>query len=158
MPDIACVYTLTTPNGTIIFNDGAIDQFYIQGITGLGTPPIRAPIDDVPYGDGSIGHNFWKGGRHIAIEGVFLITSEDCGVNLVGAWNLMEDDLRIALESIAALTTATGTLVWTPTGTTPARTLIVRHDVPLECPPDQNFTIRNFSFGLFAADPTWTTT
>jgi hypothetical protein len=28
--------------------------------------------------------------------------------------------------------------------------------VPLECPPDQNFTIRNFSFGLFAEDPNWT--
>lgn len=156
MPDIACVYTLTTPGGTIVFNDGSSQQFYIQGITGLGTPPIRTPIDDVPYGDGSIGHNFWKAGRHLSIEGVFLITSQDCGPDLVGFWNDMEDELRIALESIAALTTDTGTLVWTPTGDVSSRTLVVRHDVPMECPPDQNFTIRNFSFGLFAQDPDWT--
>jgi hypothetical protein len=156
MPDIACPYTLTTPGGTITFNDGSSQQFYIQGITGLGSAPIRAPIDDVPYGDGSIGHNFWQAGRHIAFEGVFLITAADCGPNLVGFWNDMEDELRDALESIAALTTDTGTLVWTPTGDVATRTLVVRHDVPLECPPDQNFTVRNFTFGLFAADPTWT--
>lgn len=155
MADIGCPYTLTTPGGTIFFNDGSIDQFYIQGITGLGTPPIRAPIDDVPYGNGSIGHNFWTAGRHVVFEGVFLVTSVDCGPTQVGAWNDMEDSLRVALESIAGLTTATGTLVWTPTGDVATRTLVVRHDQPMECPPDQNFTIRNFSFGLFAADPTW---
>jgi len=153
MADISCPYTLTTPAGTIAFNDGSADQFYIQGITGLGTAPVRAPIDDVPYGDGSIGHNFWQGGRHLVIEGVFLVTSVDCGPVQVAAWNEMEDDLRAALESIAALTTDTGTLVWTPTGAAMARSLTVRHDQPMECPPDQNFTIRNFSFGLFAADP-----
>ena len=68
----------------------------------------------------------------------------------------MEDALRDALESIAALTTAVGSLVWLPTGDLSTRTLSVRHDVPLECPPDQNFLVRNFSFGLFAAIPTWT--
>lgn len=156
MSDIACPYTLTTPGGTVYFNDGAAQQFYIQGITGLGTPPIRTPIDDVPYGNGSIGHNFWTAGRHVAIEGVFLVNPADCGPLLVGFWNTMEDALRIALESIAALTTDTGTLTWTPTGSMSSRTLVVRHDVSLECPPDQNFTIRNFSFGLFAADPVWT--
>jgi hypothetical protein len=156
MPDVACPYTLTASGGTINFNDGSAMQFYIQGITGLGTTPIRAPIDDVPYGDGSIGHNFWKGGRHISIEGVFLVDPAICGPVLVTAWNTMEEQLRVALQSIAALTTATGTLVWTPTGAAASNTLIVRHDVPLECPPDQNFTIRNFSFGLFAAIPDWT--
>jgi hypothetical protein len=156
MPDIACTYTLTTPGGTITFNDGSAAQFYIQGITGLGSFPVRTPIDDVPYGIGSIGHNFWAAGRHLAVEGVFLVPGDDCGPVLVGTWNTMEDELRVALESIAALTTDTGTLVWTPTGTIGTRTLVVRHDVPLECPPDQNFTIRNFSFGLFAEDPNWT--
>lgn len=155
MPDVGCPYTLTTPGGTILFNDGATDQFYIQGITGLGTPPIRAPIDDVPYGNGSIGHNFWTAGRHVTIEGVFLVTSVDCGPVQIGIWNDMEDALRVALESIAALTTDTGNLVWLPTGDVATRTLVVRHDQSLECPPDQNFLIRNFSFGLFAADPDW---
>jgi hypothetical protein len=156
MPDIACPYTLTTPAGTVVFNDGSAAQFAIQGITGLGSAPVRAPIDDIPYGDGSIGHNFWKGGRHIAFEGLFLVTSADCGPNLVGLWNQMEEDLRVALESIAALTSDTGTLVWQPTGFLSPLTLTVRHDVPMECPPDQNFTVRNFTFGLFAADPDWT--
>jgi hypothetical protein len=156
MPDIACPYTLTTPAGTIYFNAGGADQYYIQGITGLGTPPIRAPIDDVPYGDGSLGHNFWKGGRHLTIEGLFLVTSVDCGPVQVGLWNDMEDALRVALESIASLETDTGSLVWLPTGDMSTRSLTVRHDQSLECPPDQNFTVRNFSFGLFAADPDWT--
>lgn len=156
MADVACPYTLATlSGGTIFFNDGSADQFYIQGITGLGTAPVRAPIDDVPYGDGSIGHNFWKGGRHITFEGVFLVTSVDCGAVQVGIWNDMEEALRVALESIAALTTDIGSLVWTPTGALATNTLVVRHDVPLECPPDQNFTVRNFTFGLFAADPDW---
>ena len=111
----------------------------------------------MPYGDGSIGHNFWKAGRHLTFEGVFLVTSVDCGPVQVGLWNDMEDALRVALESIASFTTDTGTLVWTPTGDMSTRTLVVRHDQPpLECPPDQNFTIRNFSFGLFAAEPDWT--
>ena len=155
MPDIGCPYDLTTPAGTIYFNNGDTDQFYIQSITGLGTAPVRAPIDDIPYGDGSIGHNFWKGGRHIAIEGVFLVLSVDCGPAQVAVWNAMEERLRLALESIASLTTDVGTLVWTPTGAIAFNLLSDRHDVPMECPPDQNFTIRNFSFGLFAADPDW---
>ena len=157
MADIACPYTIVTPARTINFNDGATDQFYIQGITGLGSAPVRAPIDDVPYGDGGIGHNFWKGGRHIVIEGLFLVTSVDCGPEQVGIWNDMEDSLRIALESIAATTTDTGTLVWLPQGQILYRVLGVRHDQPLECPPDQNFTVRNFSFGLFAENPDWST-
>jgi hypothetical protein len=155
MPDIACPYTLTTSGGTIAFNDGSADQFYIQQISGLGSAPIRAPIDDVPYGDGSLGHNFWKGGRHLIIEGVFLVTSVPCGTAQVTIWNEMEEDLRVALESIAGLTTATGTLVWTPTGAAGSNTLTVRHDVPMECPPDQNFLLRAFSFGLFSASPDW---
>ena len=155
MPDLGCIYTLTTPQGTIVFNDGTADQFYIQNITGLGTAPIRAPIDDVPYGDGSIGHNFWKAGRHIQFEGVFLVTSVPPCPTLVGIWNSMEESLRVALESIAALTTDTGTLVWTPTGGS-SHSLTVRHDQPMECPPDQNFLVRNFTFGLFAENPDWT--
>lgn len=155
MADLGCEYVLTTPSGTITFNDGSEQQFYIQGINGLGTAPIRAPIDDVPFGDGSLGHNFWKAGRHIDIEGTFLITNLVCpSPAIIAAWNVMEEALRVALESIAGLTTAVGTLAWTPSGLT-ARSLTVRHDVPMECPPDQNFMLRNFTFGLFAEDPDW---
>ncbi len=155
MPDLACEYVLTTLAGTINFNDGSTDQFYIQDIQGLAGAPIRAPIDDVPYGDGGIGYNFWKGGRHVSFEGIFLAQSAPlCSPALVAVWNEMEEELRVALDSISALDTDTATLVWTPGGQA-QRTLVVRNDIPLECPPDQNYLVRAFNFGLFAAEPAW---
>ena len=36
MADIACVYTLTTPGGTITFNAGGSNQFYVTDVQGLG--------------------------------------------------------------------------------------------------------------------------
>lgn len=155
MADVACPYTLTTGSGTINFNDGSTQQFYIQSVQGLGTAPMRMPIDDVGYGDGQIGYNWWKSGRHVSIEGIFLVTNGICGPALVAIWNDMEEDLRAALQSISGLQTATGTLAWTPQGLS-SRSLTVRHDVPLECPPDQNYLLRAFTFGLFAESPDWT--
>lgn len=159
MPDVACPYTLVTPAGTITFNEGPLetypDQYWIQEIQGLSGAPVRAPIDDMPYGHGALGYNFWEGGRHIVIDGVFLITSERWGDAQIAIRNSMEEDLRVALRSIAALATDTGTLTWTPTGALAPKVLTVRHDVQLECPHDQNYLVRNFHFGLFAADPDW---
>lgn len=148
---------LTTPGGTITFNSGLQDQFYIQDIpTGLAGAPIRAPIDEIAFGDGSLAFNWWKGGRHIAIDGVFLVQSQPfCSDPQVAVWNQMEEELRAALDSISTVETATATLVWTPGGLS-QRTLVVRNDVPLECTPDQNYLVRTFSFGLFSADPVWT--
>lgn len=157
MPDLACEYVLTTPGGTIRFNDGSTDQFYIQDIpSGLAGAPIRAPIDEIAFGDGSLAYNWWKAGRHIPFEGVFFVQSAAfCSPAQVAVWNQMEEDLRVVLDSISGLETDTGTLVWRPTGQT-QRTLVVRNDVPLECPPDQNYQVRTFAFGLFAPDPVWT--
>jgi hypothetical protein len=158
MPDIACEYTLTTPAGTIVFNDGSADQFYITNIpTGLAGAPIRAPIDNLSYANASKGYNFWLAGRHITIEGNFFVTSVDPCPAAVAIWNQMEEDLRVALESIAAHMAAVATLVWRPAGQT-QKTLIVRNDVPLETQPDQDYLARTFNFGLFAEDPTWTET
>ncbi len=156
MPDLSVEYVLVTPAGTITFNSGATDQFYIQDIpTGLAGAPISAPIDSIGFADGSLTYNWWKRGRHIAIDGVFLVLSEPlCSPAQMTLWNDMEDELRIALDSISALETATGTLTWRPTGQT-QRQLVVRNDVPLECPPDQNYSVRTFNFGLFAQDPAW---
>lgn len=157
MPDVACPYTLATPAGTIVFNDGSAEQFYITNIPqGLAGAPIRAPIDNVAFGDGSIGFNFWKGGRHILIEGVFLVTSLPPCPALVALWNAMEDELRIALDSISADIASTATLSWTPTGDVAVRALVVRNDVELETQPDQNYLTRTFTFGLFSEDPDWT--
>lgn len=156
MPDVACVYTLVTPAGTVVFNDGSADQFYIGEIpSGLAGAPIRAPMDDLPYGDGGLSYNFWKGARHPLLEGVFLILSTRNMNGILTIRNQMEDDLRVALESISEADTATGTLTWRPLGLT-QRALTVRNDVPLECVHDQNYLLRTFSFGLVADDPAWT--
>jgi hypothetical protein len=151
MADIAVVYTLTTPGGTITFNDGGADQFYITEIQGLGSAPIRTPIDNAPQAHGGLVHDFWKAARNIVVEGVFLITSVPQGTQCQALRNDMEEDLRAALESILQ---ADGTLAWTPTGLT-ARSLTVRHSVPLECPHQDNYLLRAFNFGLVAADPDW---
>lgn len=158
MPDLGVPYELTTPGGTITFNAGTVDEYHIAEIQGLSGAPIRAPIDDVPYGHGSLSHNFWRAGRHIVFDGHLLVTSVLCpSPSVVPIWNAMEEDLATALESIGALTTDTGTLAWTPTGLSP-RTLTVRYEVQLECPADQNYMLRAFHFGLFADNPDWTLT
>lgn len=159
MPDLATAYTLTTPAGTIVFNDGSADQFYIQDIpTGLAGAPIRAPEDDSPFNDGGLSYNFWKGARHIVIEGIFLVQSVPPCPDSVAIWNEMEDDLREALDSIAGSISDVGTLAWKPTGQLLTRTLTVRNDQTLEVGPDQNYMVRTFQFGLVADNPVWTET
>ncbi len=156
MADVACPYTLVTPSGTIDFNDGSVDQFYIQMITGLDGAPIRAPADPVAYGDGGVSYNSWKGMREMLFEGVFLVTSVPPCPDAVPVWNTMEETLRVALESLVGdETTAVGTLTWTPTGAVTSNTLTVRSDVALECPPDQGYLVRSFHFGLRADNPDW---
>jgi hypothetical protein len=156
MPDLATTYTLTTPGGTIIFNNGTLgdgtDKYWVQNIQGLDGPSIRAPIDNVPFGDGGIVHDFWKGPRHIVFEGVLV--TESVGFPSVGdacrqVQNQMEAALAAALESILR---ADGTLSWTPIGDSP-RTLTVRHDVTLEFSALENFALKQFTFGLVAANP-----
>lgn len=157
MPDLGVPYTLTTPAGTIVFNDdtvGVIDKHWIADIQGLSGAPVRAPIDDMPFGHGGLGHDFWEGGRHITVDGHFLVQSVGPCDDRVEIWNLMEENLRVALRSIASLVIDTGTLAWTPRGLS-ANLLTVRHDVQLECPPDQNYLLRAFHFGLFAEIPDW---
>ena len=151
MADVAVPYTLTTNGGNIDFNDGGADQFYITEIQGLGSAPVRAPIDNAPQAHGGLVHDFWKGPRHIIVEGIFLITSVPQGTLCQAIRNDMEEDLRTALESCLQ---ADGTFAWTPLGQA-ARSLTVRHDVPLECPHQDNYLLRAFNFGLVAADPDW---
>lgn len=154
--DIACPYTLVTPAGTIAFNDGSDQQFYIGSIPqGLGGKPIRAPQDLVSFGDGGRSYKFWKGPRHILFEGNFLVPEMPPCPALVTIWNEMEDDLDAALESIADETTDTGTLSWSPTGLGVTRSLTVRCELELDVQPDQNFLTRTFHFGLLADDPAW---
>lgn len=155
MPDLAVPYVLTTPAGTITFNDGTDDQFYIQNISGLSGAPISDPTDDAAFTDGSLSFNWWLRGRLVSFEGLFFVQSIPlCSSAVVAIWNQMEDDLRVALESTVPDETTAGTLTWTPGGLTQCQ-LDVRNKVPLECPPDQNYLVRTFSFGLFADNPNW---
>ena len=151
MADIGVQYDLDTPGGDISFNNGAADQIYIVTIGGLGSPAIRAPIDNVPFGDGGLVHDFWKGPRHMPVDGIFLITSTQRMDDVVEIRNDFEEDLRVALESIMQ---ADGTLAWTPQGQS-SRTLTVRNDVPVDFAHDANWTVETFAFGLVAANPDW---
>lgn len=156
MPDISCEYDLVGPGGTITFNDGGLDQFYVSEIpSGLAGAPIRASMDAVAFGDGGRSYNFWQGARHPIFEGVFLILSTRNQNGILRIRNQMEEDLRVVLESIAATDADTGTLTWRPLGQT-QRQLTVRNDQTLECGHDQNYLLRTFTFGLVADDPAWT--
>lgn len=158
MADLNTTYTLTTPGGTIIFNNGDLhdgtDKFWIQQIEGLDGIDVRAPIDKVPFGDGGILHTFWKTERRFAFDGVLLVESVSFMSDAcVTALNVMEEALRVAVESIIV---ADGTLSWTPAGQG-ARSLTVRHhgEPRLDFRPIENYALRQFLFGLVSADPDW---
>jgi hypothetical protein len=154
MADLACTYTYATAGGTIIFNNGSLgdgtDKFWLQSITGLDGPIVRAPIDNVPFGDGTIIHQFWKAGRRPLLEGVLVVETVPFGSACQEALNEMEDDLRVAVESNIG---TAGTLSWTPTGQG-ARSLSVFHngEPPLDFPPAENFALRSFVLGLISED------
>lgn len=156
MADISATYTLATPGGTITLNSGDLkdgtDKYWLSNIQGLDGTSIRAPIDNVPYGDGGIVHDFWKGPRHVVFEGTLVTESvgfPSVGDDCITVQNAMEAALITALESTLR---ADGTLTWTPLGQG-ARSLTVRHDVTLEFSAAENYAIKNFTFGLVAADP-----
>ncbi|GIV03622.1 MAG: hypothetical protein KatS3mg015_2452 [Fimbriimonadales bacterium] len=152
MADIAAVYTLTTPGGTIVFNDGDLrdgtDKYWLTSVEDALT--IRTPIDNVPFGDGGIVHDFRKGPRHMVFEGVLIIETVSLS-NCRQRRNEMENALTVALESILK---ANGTLTWTPLGLA-TRSLTVRNDVPVVFTPIENYVLSQFTFGLVAANPNW---
>lgn len=153
MADYACVYELTG-TGTILFNNGQFgsgstdDLYWIATIRGLDSPPIRAPVDDVPFGDGGLVHKFWKGPRHVVIEGTLIVQSVQPNA-CQAVFNQMEEDLYAVLESMLQ---TDGVLYWTPSGSTPLY-LPVRYEVPLDIQPTNNYSTRSFNFGLVSEEP-----
>lgn len=148
MPDPAVQYTLTSTGGTINFNDGTEDQFYITEIpTGLAGAPISLGVDAVAFGQGSNSYTAWQRGRQIQIEGVFLVTSTLNQASIQTIRNDMEEELLTVLNG--CVNGGTGTLGYTPLGGSPV-SLTVKNNVPLECVHDQNYLVRTFSFGLFS--------
>lgn len=155
MPDYVTTYTYTASGGTIVFNAGALgdgtDKFWLQNIGGLDGPNVRAPVDNVPMGNGSLIHAAWLAGRTPLLEGVLLIESVPRNSSLCQtALNEMEDNLRAAVESNLAPTSAS--LAWTPTGQS-AQSLTVFHNgqPQLTITPSDNWQTRTFAFGLIAA-------
>ena len=155
MADIVTAYTLTTPGGTIIFNNGVMgdgtDKYWLQSVQGLDGPEIRAPVDPVPFGDGGIIHTFWKGPRRPILEGVFLIESSTFESDCQFIRNTLSEALRVALNSIIS---TNGTLAWTPDGFS-ARSLTVRNEVPLDVRYEQDYRLSSFTFGLISASSEW---
>jgi len=155
MADLSCVYALTTPAGTIRFNDGDLhtldDLYWIADINGLDGSTIRAQVDNAPQNHGGHVHTFWKGPRHITFEGAIVIQSVPLGGNCLQERNVLEENLRIALESILQVN---GTLSWTPTGLS-SRSLTVRHDVQLDYSQQADYAIMGFVFGLVSASADW---
>lgn len=155
MADIVTTYTLTTPGGTIILNNGAMgdgtDKYWLQTVQGLDGVEIRAPVDPVPFGDGGIIHNFWKGPRRPVFEGVFLIESSTFEADCQEIRNTLSEALRLALDSIIG---ADGTLAWTPVGLG-ARSLTVQNEVPLDVLYEQDYRLSSFTFGLISEASDW---
>lgn len=158
MADLSVPYDLATPNGTINFNDtgidkfnmlGGPDEFYITDIKGLDQAPIRTPQDNRPQTDGGLIHPFFKGPRHITIEGCLIIRSTRIQNTIRTIRNQMEDELLDALNSILQ---TDGTLTWTPAGQS-QRQLNVRSEIPCDF---SGIELKAFTFGLVAANPDWT--
>jgi hypothetical protein len=149
--DVGVPYQLSTPASTVNFNDGGLDQFYITEVRGLGAPALRTPFDNVPLGDGGLIHDFWKGPRHIGVEGILLIQSTRLQDDVVVIRNDMEEELTDALESILRLD---GSFSFTPQGLA-NRTFTVRYEVGLEFVHTDNYLTDAFTFGLIAGEPDW---
>jgi hypothetical protein len=158
MADLVTTYTYATSGGTIIFNNGSLgdgtDKFWIHRVRGLDGANGVAPIDAVPFGDGSIIHTFWKRGRRPGLEGVLIVESvSPWGSACQQALNVMEEALRVAADSNIA---TSATLSWTPSGFG-ARSLSVFHppDLPLEFIPIENFATRSFDLALVSEAADW---
>lgn len=153
MADESVIYELESPDeGSILFNNGDLhtfdDVYWIQNVQGLDGAPIRAPIDNKPQDYGGIIHTFFTGPRMITFEGVILVQSVPFGGDCRAIRNLMEFNLRNVLGNIIQ---QDGTLTWTATGGI-EWTLDVRHNVPIEFSPAENYAIKAFTFGLVCAD------
>jgi hypothetical protein len=155
--DVTTSYVLTTPGGTITFNDGVLgdgtDKYWLtSGPRGLRSD-LRPPFDLVPFGDGGIGHTTRRAPMFPIFDGMYLIESS----SLQSQCQTLRNDMAVALEDAldTILSPTTGTLTWTPEGQG-ALSLAVSYFVTLDDPYGDNYAVQNFSFGLFseAAFPT----
>lgn len=148
MAEYSAQFTFTTPAHTITLGFALTGQVYMvdpERCSGLDQAGLRTPTDDKPQTDGADVFPRKRKARYPFFAGWLL--------NRTGtktALNVMEDNLREAVESIEG---ATGTLAWTPTGGS-SRTLTVYSEIPLEITGTS--VQKLYSFGLIAPDPVWT--
>ncbi len=151
MADVTTPYTLTTPGGTIVFNDGELgdgqDKYWLtSGPQGLRSA-LRTPFDVVPFGDGGTSYTTRRAPSFPIFDGIYLVESSRSQSLCQTLRNDMAVDLEAALDSIMSPTT--GTLTWTPEGQSPLA-LTVSYWVTLDDPYGDNFATQSFTFGLYS--------
>lgn len=144
MSDVASSYTFATPGGTIVFNDGSTDEYYLTDITGLDQADVRNPNDDAPQVSGAIVHTHFETGLRPVLTGIFMIRSTRVMTAIRIIRNEMEKDLTVAVRSILG---ADGTLAWTPLGQA-AASLVVRQEFKVEYTYVDGYLNKQFVFGL----------
>lgn len=153
MADVAVQHTMVTPAGTVVFNDGSLDQYYLNATPGLDGVPARVAVSKVPYGHGARWHAGWRDGRRFQPTGTLLIQSTRVQNEIVEIRNDMEETLRAAHES---LLDGDGTWSWTPLGGTERTLVIYRDEQEVAYTHVDNYAAVDFTFGLIAPDPDWT--
>lgn len=143
MPGFSDIDTLTTPAGTISFNDDTGDTLFVdpKRSSGMGMPLVRAPIDNKGQTDGYIVHPFFLEGRHLVLAGMLLIRSAATEAGYRTARDALSSGTEAKLRSILQ---ADGTL------TIGAATLTVRCDLGVDFPAIEGMD-KGFVFGLVSA-------
>lgn len=141
----SCPWELTTPGGTITFNEASGDVYILDPTRCSGDMPSqRITIDPSPRTPGAILHGGYAGEWPFVLAGTMF-----CGSTGTAAGrNALEDALIAALESIRD---ADGTLEQTPSGGS-ARSVSVRLQIPVAF---QEAWVKTFVFGLVSGDTAW---
>lgn len=156
MAEFGCPATLSTPSGSIDFNDfvgaGANGTIWlIQNIDGLDGEPLRAPMDDKAGADGAWLYEFFGSARHITVSGIMIPASTLSAWQQIQTRNQMEQSLRIKCRSMKGYG-VTGTWSWTPTG-------MGTYSVTVKCDVMPTFPgegiIKQFVFGLVSGDSSY---
>jgi hypothetical protein len=149
--DVAVPHVLTTPGGSITFNDGSADQFYLNAIPGLDTIPARVPIDKIAFGHGARAHPSWRDAKHFAPEGSLLITSTRVMDDIVTIRNTMAAQLATVVDALIGDTS--GTWQTTPLGQASRTWTVVRDAEGIQWTHVDNYQVLDFVFFLVAPDP-----
>jgi hypothetical protein len=151
VPDLASVYTLTTPGTDISFNDFELfteeDGYWLNDIQGLDDADLRVPRFNKPVTHGTrILPGFFTG-LAPAFVGEYVVQSTVVMDEIRAIRNTMRRNLRDALRAIID---ADGTLAWSEpvVGDTIACSLTVRYVEKLTTGFESNFAQKTFAFSL----------